>query len=136
VRTLVLVAALTVLTAIVVAVTAPERAATDARVTSLTVPAAAVAGERLSVRGSVLLPDDEVLDRRFRYCHLETGACSTAGWGSVTGPGHWTGFAGDLRVSEAGTYRVTWALHAPWGSDTTRAASRAHAKVIVRAAPE
>ena len=135
-RTLVLVDALTALTAMLLANTAPEPPATDAIVTSLTVPAEAFVGERLSVRGSVLLPSDDVLDRRFRSCHVESGACATAGWGSVTGPGHWTGFAGDLRANAVGTYRATWTLHAAWGSDTTRAASRAEAEVVVRAAPE
>ena len=135
-RTLVLVAALTALTALLLARTAPSRPTTDALITSLTVPAEASAGERISVRGSVLLPGDEVLERRFRFCHVESGACATAGWGTVNGPVHWTGFAGDLRTVEAGTYRVSWTLHAPWGSDTTRAASRAEAEVTVHAAPE
>jgi hypothetical protein len=134
VRTLVLVAILTALTAL--ALTAPERPTTGARITSVTVPAEVFVGERISIRGSVLLMSNERLDRRFRICHQETDACSTAGWGSVTGPGHWTGFAGDLRASEVGTYRVTWTLHAPWDSDTTRAATRAEVEVIVRAAPE
>ena len=135
-RTLVVVSALAALAAIALALTAPERPTTGARITSLTVPAEAFVGERISVRGSVLLPDEERLDRRFRFCHLETGACATAGWGSVTGPGHWTGYAGELRANETGTYRVTWTLHAPWGSDTTRAATRAEAEVVIRAAPE
>ena len=135
-RTFALVAVLTVLTAVLLARTPPSRPTTDALVSSLTVPAEAFAGERLSVRGSVLLPGDDVLERRFRFCHVEAGACSTAGWGTVSGPGHWTGFAGDLRTVETGTYRVTWTLHAPWGSDTTRAASRVEAEVTVRAAPD
>lgn len=135
-RTLVLVAALTALTALALALTAPERPTTGARITSLTVPAEVFVGERISVRGSVLLPDEERLDRRFRFCHVETGACATSGWGSVTGPSHWTGYAGELRATEVGTYRVTWTLHAPWDTDTTRAATRAEAEVIVRAAPE
>ena len=135
-RTLVIVAILTALTAIALALTAPERPTTSARITSVTVPAEVFVGERISVRGSVLLASDERFDRRFRFCHLETGACSTAGWGSVTGPDHWTGYAGELRATKVGTYRVTWTLHAPWDTDTTRAATRAEAEVIVRAAPE
>ena len=135
-RTLAIVATLTALTAIVLARTPPERPTTDAIVTSLTVPSEVFAGERLSVRGSVLLASDQVLDRRFRSCHVESGACTTAGWGTVTGPAHWTGFAGDLRTLEVGTYRVLWTLHAPWGSDTTRAATRAEVEVTVHAAPE
>ena len=136
VRTLVLVALLTALTALVLTVTAPERTVTGARITSLTVPAEVFVGERIGVRGSVLLPSEERLDRRFRFCHQESGACSTGGWGSVTGPGHWTGHAGNLHATEVGTYRVTWTLYASWDTDTTRAATRAEAEVIVLAAPE
>ena len=135
-RTLALVAALTALTAMVLVGTAPERPTTDATITSLTMPAEAFVDERLSVRGSVLLRSDAILDRRFRVCNLESGACTTTGWGSVTGQGHWAGHAGDVRVSDPGTYRLIWTLHAPWDSDTMRAASRAEVGVTVRAAPE
>lgn len=135
-RTLVFVAAFTTLSAILLALTAPERPTTDARVTSITLPGEAFADELLNVYGSVLLVSDEALDRRLRLCHVESGACATSGWGTVTGPGHWHGSAGNLRAVDAGTYRVAWTLHAPWGSDTTRAASRAAMEMTVHAAPE
>ncbi len=135
-RTAAVVAVLAALAAWLLAATAPARPATTAAVTALTLPAEALVGERLAVRGSVLLPDEGVFDRRFRVCRLETRQCATSGWGSVTGPGHWSGYAGQVPVTEPGVYRVTWTLHAPWGSDTTRAASRAEAEVAVRAPPD
>ena len=135
-RTVVLVAALSIVTAFLMTVTAPTRPTTDAAVTSLTVPHEVIAGERISVRGSVLLPSDDVLEGGLRFCHVETGACGAIGRDTAAGPGHWVGFAGELRAHEAGTYRVIWTLHAPWDTDTTRAATRAEAEVIILAAPE
>ena len=135
-RTIVGVAALAIITAALLRFTAPERPTTDAAVTSLTVPREVIAGERISVRGSVLLPSDDVLEGGLRFCHVETGACGAIGRDTAAGPGHWVGFAGELRADEAGTYRVIWTLHAPWDSDTTRAATRVETEVVVHAAPE
>lgn len=132
-RTAAVVALLSALAALLLAATAPELPATTGRVTALTLPADVLVGEAVAVRGSVSLPSEGVLDRRFRVCHLELDRCVTTGWGSVPGPGHWTGYAGQVAANDPGTYRVTWTLHAPWGGDTTRAAARTEAEVTVRA---
>lgn len=111
--------------------TAPRTLTVDAAITALVVPATATAGERLSVYASAHLPDAAVLDRRFRVCALATGECRTTGWGTLTGPGDWTGFAGSFAPERPGRYRLSWTLYAPWSADTRRAAVRAEAEVTV-----
>jgi len=116
--------------------TAPPPPTTTAAITSLTLPSEIYVGERIGLRASVFMPVPESLDRRFSFCHLESGACATAGWGGITSDGHFVGFAGNLRTREPGTTRVTWTLHAPWDVDSNRAVHRVLLEVRSRATPE
>lgn len=130
-RTSVLVVVLAAMSAMALRTTAPGPPTVEAAVTSLILPATATAGERLSVYASAHLEGATVLDRRFRVCELATGACRTTGWGTLTGPGDWTGFAGSFTPERPGRYRLSWTLYAPWSADTRRAALRAETEVTV-----
>ena len=132
-RTLVLHVTCAALAALALAITSPARPASSAAITTLVLPATATAGERLSVFASAHLPDATLLDRRFRVCELATGECRTTGWGTLTGPGDWTGFAGSFTPERPGRYWLSWTLYAPWSADTRRAALRAEAEVTVGA---
>lgn len=130
-RTSVLVVVAAALSAVALRATAPNPPTIDAAITALVAPATVTVGERLSIYASAHLPAASVLDRRFRVCELATDGCRTTGWGTLTGPGDWTGLAGSFAPERPGRYRLSWTLYGPWGTDTRRAAVRTEAEVTV-----
>ena len=134
-RTLTLVLVTAALAALALAATVPARPASRAAITAIVVPATVTAGERLSVFGSARLPDAGILDRRFRVCEVATGDCRTTGWGTLTGPADWSGFAGSFAPERPGRYVLSWTLYGPWGGDSQRATVRTKAEVMVVAGP-
>jgi len=132
-----LVVLVALLAAVVLARTAPAPPdPSAAAITSLAVPAQAYPGEVLSIRGSIWLPDERTLDRRFRVCEVATALCWGSGWGTVSGPGAWIGYAGGFTAARTGTFELSWTLHADWGADAGRAVVRYQTEVTVVAAPE
>ena len=131
-------AAAVVLTALIAATvlahSAPVRPRSQALITSLAAPGQLYAGERVSIYGSVWLPEERTLDRRLHSCEVATGACRTSGWGTVRGPGTWTGFAGNFTPERPGTYLLSWTLYDTWHADARRAVVRYETEVTVVAA--
>ena len=83
-------------------------------------PSAVAAGESYGAYGGLRLPEG-TFEKRFRICREgDSGECRNAGWGSVSGPGEWWGYFGQLKL-EPGRYRVGLTLYAPYGPDGARA---------------
>lgn len=95
----------------------------------MALPEGVYTGEHLTVRGSLLISDNGTYSREFTFCHIETRRCDTTGFGAVSGPGLWIGYAGAFHALEPGTYRVTWRLFAPWGNDATRVVARLESRI-------
>jgi hypothetical protein len=112
--------------------TAPEPPSTMAGIVRFEAPSEADVGDRVAVKGTVVVPDASVLDMRLRQCHLESGRCSSIGERGVSGPSIWSGTLGVMRLDEAGSYGLEWTLYADWSPDSRRAAIRRVAEVVVR----
>ena len=121
--------------AMVLAHSPPAPPRSQALITSLAAPGQLYAGERVSIYGSVWLPEERTLDRRLRSCDVETGECTTSGWGTVRGPGTWMGFAGNFTPERPGTWVLSWTLYDTWLVDARRAVVRYETEVTVVAAP-
>jgi hypothetical protein len=130
---MVLVALLSTISAGLLRLTEPTPPVGSATVTSVTVPAAAYVGERLTVRGSALIAPDRPALRQFSVCHIESSACDVIHRGWLRDPGHWTGVVGSMRIEQWGTYEAIWTLFEPWGVDTPRATFRMSVPVVTSA---
>ena len=94
-------------------------------------PSAVAAGESYGAYGGLRLPDG-TFEKRFRICRDgDSGECRNAGWGSVSGPGEWWGYFGQLKL-EPGRYRVGLTLYAPYGPDGARAVGQVSWRVDAR----
>ena len=136
VRTVSLVAVLATTASWLLGTTAPALPTTSPTITALTLPSTVYVDERIAVRGSIMTAEVRELDHRLHVCTHDAPRCATTGWGTISGGGHWRGYAGLVRLDEPGTYRVVWTVYAPWDADAKRAATRAEWEVIVVAAPD
>jgi hypothetical protein len=132
---MVLVALLSTISSGLLRLTAPTPPVGSATITSVTVPAEAYVGERLTVRGSALIAPDRPALRQFSVCHIESRTCDVIHRGWLQDPGHWTGVVGSMRFERRGTYEAIWTLFEPWAVDTPRATSRISVPVETSARP-